>query len=146
MTTERLMTAPRVWIVAIVTVLLVIVAVGFAWGYAPGRMMQPVTYASNGQDVGHCPWADGRHDGDQSWTEHRQQMFHWQRQLLDGRQWNQLTAAQQWALMGRMHDRATHRWGSSDHGLMHRAGSPGRYDHHHDRDGDWMMNDWMMHD
>lgn len=146
MTTERLMTAPRIWLVAIVTALLVIGAVGFAWGYGPGRMLQPVTYAPNGENSGHCPWADGRRDGDQSWMEHRQQMLGWQRQLLDGRKWDQLTPTQRWALMDRIHDRATQQWGSGDYGWMHRDGSPGRYDHDQDRDGDWMMHDWMMHD
>ncbi len=112
MTTERLMTATRVWVVAIVAALLVMGAVGFAWAYGPGRMMQPATYASIGEDVGHCPWVDGRRDGDPSWTEHRQEMLDWQRQLLDGRKWDQLTPTQRWALMDRMHDPATHQWGS----------------------------------
>jgi hypothetical protein len=125
---------------------MVIGAVGLAWGYGPGRMMVPVTYTSNGDGVGHCPWADGRRDGDQSWMEHRQQMLHWQRQLLDGRQWAQLTPTQRWAQIDRIHDRATQQWGSGDKGWMHPDGSPGRYDHGQDRDGDWMMNDWMMHD
>jgi hypothetical protein len=78
--------------------------------------------------------------------EHRQQMLGWQRQLLDGRKWDQLTPTQRWALMDRIHDRATQQWGSDDYGWMHRDGSPGRYDQDQDRDGDSMMHDWMMHD
>jgi hypothetical protein len=145
MTTERSMTAPRIWLVAIMTALLVIGAAGFSWAYGPGRMMHPATYPSSGESVGHCPWADGQRDGDQSWIEQREQMLHWQRHLLEGRQWNQLTPAQRWALWDRVHDSATQQWGSGDYGWMHRAdssgaGSPGRYNHNQDRDADWMMH------
>jgi hypothetical protein len=79
---------------------------------------------------------------------HRKEMFRWQRQLLDGRSWDQLSPAQQWELMDRMHDRATQEWRSGGFGWMHRRGgsSLGGNPCDRDRKDDGMMHDWMMAD
>jgi hypothetical protein len=111
MTRERLSTSTKVWFVALVAAFLAVAGVGLAQGHVSGQMMQPVNSPLSHQTQ--CPWMGGRHDRT-DWQQHRRSMHQWQPKLLDGRAWRQLSPAQRWELMDRMHDCAARHWGPGD--------------------------------